>query len=87
MMIAAEMMHEAAVQPGLLDRGAMPGELPDEKNEAFWEAEDGGGDVDDVPHGQPGHQEEDDEDIAPGAYSCRAQPPQPALWKCTGSGI
>ncbi|KAF8436005.1 transcriptional repressor TCF25-domain-containing protein [Boletus edulis BED1] len=53
LMIAAEMMREG-VQPGLADRGAMPGELLDEENEVC--------DVDDVPHGQPGHQEEDDED-------------------------
>ncbi|KAF8128178.1 transcriptional repressor TCF25-domain-containing protein [Boletus edulis] len=63
LMIAAEMMREGGgnveVQPGLADRGAMPGELLDEENEVFWEAED---DVDDVPHGQPGHQEEDEED-------------------------
>ena len=71
MMIGAEMMREAGgaagVQPGLADRGAMPGELLDEEVEVFLEAGDGGDDVDDVPHGQPGHQDgradtEEDED-------------------------
>ena len=80
MMLGAEMMREAGaggVQPGLADRGVMPGELPDEAVEVFWEADEGGGgDVDDVPHGQAGQQEgraeeeegdeeeDDDQDVA-----------------------
>ena len=75
MMVGAEMMREAdgaaGVQPGLADRGVMPGELPGEEVEVFWEAEDGG--VNDLPHDQPGHpddrvdmedEDEDEEDVA-----------------------
>ena len=52
LMLGAEMMQEvdAGMQPGLADRGAMPGELPGEENDVFWEAEDGG--VDDPPQDQ-----------------------------------
>ena len=76
LMVGAEMMREAGggggeVQPGLADRGAMPGELPGEDVEVFWEAEDGGGGGlgggEDQPHHQPDEQEsrsdtEDDEE-------------------------
>lgn len=77
LMLGAEMIREegadVGLQPGLADRGAMPGEMPPEEVEVFWEAEDGGGDMDDLPHDQPGHQDggldtaedgEEEEDIA-----------------------
>lgn len=80
MMLGAEMIRDAGgaagVQPGLADRGAMPGELPEEEIEVFWEAEDGGGGVDDLP--QDGRVdtvedeedgEEDEEDVAVSIYS------------------
>lgn len=72
LMLGAEMMREGGggVQPGLADRGAMPGELlPEEEAEVFWEAEDGGDDVDDLPHGhdrvntaEDGEEDEEEED-------------------------
>ncbi|KAF8548302.1 hypothetical protein OG21DRAFT_779027 [Imleria badia] len=74
MMLGAEMMREAGagvgVQPGLAERGAMPGELLDEDIEVFWEAEEGG-EVDDMPRGhQQGRvdteeEEEEEEEVAP----------------------
>ncbi|KAG9309798.1 transcriptional repressor TCF25-domain-containing protein [Chiua virens] len=67
----AEAEGAGGVQPGLADRGVMPGEMPGEEEvEVFWEAEEGG----DVPPGGPGHQdgtdddddeEEEEEDVAP----------------------
>lgn len=75
LMMAAEMMREGGgdvgVQPGLADRGVMPGELLDEEAEVFEDAEDG--DVNDPPHRQPDHdddrvdteeEEEEEEDVA-----------------------
>ncbi|KIJ12883.1 hypothetical protein PAXINDRAFT_82129 [Paxillus involutus ATCC 200175] len=83
LMLGAAMMREGGgaggVQPGLAERGLMPGQLMDEEIEVFWDAEggedeDGGGDVDDVPHPQMEQPDNDDdnddgedeeEDIAP----------------------
>lgn len=74
LMLDAAMMREAAggdgadgagVQPGLADRGAMPGELlgEEEENDVFWEAEEGG-DVDGRGDTEEEDEEEDVEDVA-----------------------
>lgn len=70
LMLGAAMMREGGgaggVQPGLAERGLMPGQLMDEEIEVFWDAEggedeDGGGDVDDVPHPQMEQPDDDDD--------------------------
>lgn len=89
MMLGAEMIRDAGgaagVQPGLADRGAMPGELPEEEIEVFWEAEEGGRDVDGLPHDGRVDTVEDEEDGEEDEEDIAVSITAPPMCLCRGS--